>query len=78
MFRPGGIVPLHGITSKTQLYRVLYSAMKPVLPLLLRFFPQYVTTTEQVGRAMLKVAKHGYAEPVLEARDIARVGSGGR
>ena len=48
--------------------------MKPVLPLLLRVFPQYVTTTEQVGRAMLAVAKHGYAKAVLEARDIAQVG----
>jgi len=74
MFRPGGIVPLHGITSKTKLYQTIYTALTPVLPLLLRWFPQYVTTTEQLGRAMLEVAKHGYATPVLEARDIARVG----
>jgi uncharacterized protein YbjT (DUF2867 family) len=71
MFRPGVIVPLHGITSKTKLYRGIYAAMRPVLPLLLRWFPQVVTTTEQLGRAMLAVAKHGYAKPVLEARDIA-------
>ena len=73
MFRPGGIVPLDGITSKTALYRVIYKMLKPVLPLLLRF-PQYVTTTEQVGRAMLAVAKHGYPKQVLEAADIARIG----
>jgi len=73
MFRPGMIVPLHGITSKTKLYRGMYAAMKPLLPLLLRVFPQYVTTTEQLGRAMLAVAKHGYAKTVLEAVDIARV-----
>ena len=29
------------------------------MPLLYRLFPQYVTTTEQIGRAMLKVAKLG-------------------
>jgi uncharacterized protein YbjT (DUF2867 family) len=75
MFRPGLIVPLHGITSKTKLYWGIYAAMRPVLPLLLRWFPQVVTTTEQVGRAMLAVAKYGYAKPVLEARDIAKVGS---
>ena len=75
MFRPGVIVPLHGITSKTKLYRGMYAVMRPVLPLLLRWFPQAVTTTEQVGRAMLAVAKHGYAKPVLEARDISKVGS---
>jgi uncharacterized protein YbjT (DUF2867 family) len=78
MFRPGLIVPMHGITSKTKWYRGIYAAMKPMLPLLLRVFPQYVTTTEQVGRAMLAVAKHGYARPVLEARDIAQVGSVGQ
>ncbi len=74
MFRPGGIVPMHGIKSKTKLYSGIYTAMKPVLPLLLRVFPQYVTTTEQVGRAMLAVAKDGYSTPVVEARDIARLG----
>jgi len=75
MFRPGGIVPMHGITSKTRLYSSVYAVLRPVLPLLLRWFPQYVTTTEQLGRAMLAVAKHGYATPVLESRDIARVGA---
>lgn len=75
MFRPGVIAPLHGITSKTKLYRGIYAVMRPVLPLLLRLFPQVVTTTEQLGRAMLAVAKRGYPTPVLEARDIAKVGS---
>jgi uncharacterized protein YbjT (DUF2867 family) len=74
MFRPAVIVPLHGITSKTGWYRGIYAAMKPVLPFLLRWFPQYVTTTEQMGRAMLTVARRGYAKPVLEARDIAWIG----
>ncbi len=71
MFRPGAIVPLHGITSKTKLYRVAYTVLRPFLPLLLRRFPRYVTTTEQVGRSMLAVAKLGYPKPVLEAVDIA-------
>jgi len=71
MFRPAAIVPLHGITSKTPLYRVIYAGMKPFLPLMLKMFPQYVTTTEQVGRAMLTVAKRGYPKQVLEAGDIA-------
>jgi uncharacterized protein YbjT (DUF2867 family) len=73
MFRPGGIVPLHGVKSKTALYRTIYIAMTPLLPLLLRMFPKSITTTQQVGRAMLRVAKHGYPKPVLEAVDIASV-----
>jgi hypothetical protein len=44
-----------------------------VLTLLSRIAPQYVTTTEQVGRAMIKVARDGYPRPVLESEDIDRV-----
>jgi uncharacterized protein YbjT (DUF2867 family) len=70
MFRPGGIVPLHGITSKTRLYRILYTLTRPLWPVLYRAFPRFVTTTEQVGCAMLGVAKHGFTKPILETRDI--------
>jgi uncharacterized protein YbjT (DUF2867 family) len=70
MFRPAGIVPLHGITSKTRLYRIAYALTRPLWSVLLELFPQFVTTTEQVGRAMLRVAKHGSPKRVLETRDI--------
>ncbi len=69
MFRPALIVPLHGIKSRTGLYRIFYSVLGPVLPLL-KAFPKYVTTTEKVGRAMLIVAKRGATKPVLENSDI--------
>ncbi len=71
MFRPAAIVPMGGIKSKTVWYQATYSMLKPVLPVLVRWFPKYVTTTEQVGRAMLCVAKHGYPKQVLEAVDIS-------
>ncbi|HMI00636.1 MAG TPA: hypothetical protein VK577_29345, partial [Bradyrhizobium sp.] len=32
-----------------------------------------MTTTEQVGRAMIKVSRDGYAKPVLESEDINRL-----
>lgn len=70
MFRPGGIVPLHGVKSKTTFVRVLYAALGPVLPMLYALFPKYVTTTEQVGLAMLKAAKQGAPRSVLETSDI--------
>src|SRR5580658_3060450 len=56
MFRPGVIVPLHGIKSKTKVYRIFYAALAPLLPLLRAILPKYVTTTEQVGRVMIQVA----------------------
>ncbi len=70
MFRPGIIQPLHGVKSKTQLYRFFYALGKPVLGLLRRAFPNYVLTTEQIGRAMLSVAKQGYPRHILETTDI--------
>ncbi len=70
MFRPGAIAPLHGITSKTRLYRVGDALARPILPALRAAFPQFVTTAEQVGRAMLRVAKRGSPKPILETRDI--------
>ncbi|GJG86332.1 epimerase [Gemmatimonadetes bacterium T265] len=70
LFRPGLIVPLDGIRSRTWWYRALYAALGPALPLLRRRFLQAVTTTAQVGRAMLAVARGGAPTPVLETRDI--------
>lgn len=72
MFRPGAIQPLHGVRSKTGWYRALYAATMPLYPLLVRLFPGFVTTSEQLGRAMIAVARGGYPKPVLESADINR------
>jgi uncharacterized protein YbjT (DUF2867 family) len=73
MFRPAGIQPLHGIRSRTAWVQALYVAAAPLLTLLNRVAPNYMTTTEQVGRAMIKVARDGYPRPVLESEDINRL-----
>jgi uncharacterized protein YbjT (DUF2867 family) len=52
MFRPGAIAPLHGVRSKTRLYRIIYIGAGPLLGWFYKWMPKYVTTTEQVGRAM--------------------------
>jgi uncharacterized protein YbjT (DUF2867 family) len=70
LFRPGYIQPLKGIRSKTRLYRVLHTLLGPLYPLLKALFPRYVTTTEKLGRAMIRVASGGYPRNVLENRDI--------
>jgi uncharacterized protein YbjT (DUF2867 family) len=70
IFRPGVIVPLHGIVSKTWLYRAGYALLRPFGSGLYRAFPGFVTTTEQIGRAMLKVAMNGAPKAVLETGDI--------
>ena len=73
MFRPAGIQPLHGIRSKTAWVQAIYVATAPLWSLLHRVAPKYVTTTEQVGRAMIRVARQGYPKPVLESEDINRL-----
>jgi uncharacterized protein YbjT (DUF2867 family) len=73
MFRPSIIQPLYGARSKTTLYRVFYMLGKPLLPLLRLAFPDYVLTTQQIGRAMLAVARHGYPKQILETKDIRAV-----
>ena len=70
LFRPAYIQPLHGIRTKTAWYAAAYALMKPVYPVLKTLFPNYVTTTECVGRAMLNVTKRGFRNAVLENRDI--------
>ena len=70
MFRPAVIQPLHGVTSRTRSYRLLYFLSGWMLPVLKPLFPKYITTTEQVGRAMLSVAKNGCPTRILESDDI--------
>ncbi|MDB5652487.1 MAG: Semialdehyde dehydrogenase, binding domain [Tardiphaga sp.] len=73
MFRPGGIQPLHGVRSKTAWYQAIYDVTAPLWTLLQRIVPNYVTTTERLGRAMITVARDGYPKPVLETADINRI-----
>lgn len=73
-FRPGFIQPLHGVRSKTRWYRLLYAVISPLAPLLRRLFPRGVTTTEQLGIAMLAVAERGFPRRVLENRDLTGFG----
>ena len=71
MLRPGLIIPMHGVQSKTRLYRIFYSALGPLLPALKKLFPRSVITTEQLGRVMLRLARSGYSKQVLEMADLA-------
>ena len=70
MFRPGYIQPLRGIRSKTRWYQALYDVLGPFYPLLRRLFPKYVTTTVNIGRAMIRVAATGGSKQILSSADI--------
>jgi uncharacterized protein YbjT (DUF2867 family) len=69
-FRPGFIQPMHDVRSRTRLYAAVYAVAGPLYPVLRRLFPRSVTTSEQIGRAMLAVARGGAPKRVLETADI--------
>ena len=75
MFRPGAIQLLHGVRSKTAWVQALYVMTGPLLSFLHQVAPNYATTTEELGRAMLSVAKRGYPKPILEMEDIHKAGA---
>ena len=70
VFRPGVVLPSNGERSRTTAYRLLYAATEPLLPMFRRVLPNQTLTTEQFGRAMLKVASEGAPKRVLESFDI--------
>jgi len=72
MFRPAGIQPLHGVRSKTGWINAVYAVTAPLLAVMVRATPDYMTTSERLGRAMIGVARDGYPMPILESADINR------
>lgn len=74
MFRPGYIQPLDGIASSARATRIGYALMSPLYPVWKALFPSHVTTSEVLGRAMIRAARDGYAKRVLEVPDINALG----
>jgi uncharacterized protein YbjT (DUF2867 family) len=70
MIRPAYIQPRHGVKSKARWTRWGYAAVGWMYPLWRLIAPNYVTTSEELARAMLQVAKHGAPKPILETRDL--------
>ena len=77
MFRPGYIHPLKGVRSRTALYRALIPLVTPLYPVLKTLFPSRVTTTENVGLAMIHAVQRGYPKQVLDPHDINALAAGG-
>lgn len=76
MFRPGFIQPMKGVRSKTAAYQAFYTVLGPLFPILRRLFPNHVTTTVNVGRAMIRTAVAGGEKHLLETPDINSLAAG--
>ena len=72
--RPGFIEPGPGIRSRVKAYQVLITVFRPLFPLGVRFLPSLFTTSERLGRAMLRVVQGRADKFILEIPDINRIG----
>ncbi len=71
MFRPGVILPVKGVKSKTPLYNFFYVILRPFFPLMSKM--NSVTDSAKVGQAMINVVLHGSDKVHLENKDINEV-----
>jgi uncharacterized protein YbjT (DUF2867 family) len=70
VFRPAMIQPLDGIKSKTKSYRIVYGLVAPFLSAARHFWPNYISTTHELGKALLAAAKRGTEKRIVEAGQI--------
>src|SRR4029077_13936876 len=70
VFRPAMIQALDGIQSKTASYRIIYGLIAPFMSAARHFWPNYVSTTQELGKALIVAAKHGTEKRFVEAGQI--------
>ncbi|MGY3090400.1 uncharacterized protein YbjT (DUF2867 family) [Hymenobacter sp. UYAg731] len=66
MFRPGFMKITPGQRNALK----WYGAIAWLYPVARKLAPNFVSTMQEVGRAMINAADFGYSKPVLEVRDI--------
>lgn len=76
MFRLAMLRPMNAEKSKTRWTRLAYIFFWPLLPLLRVIAPGLVITSEELGRAMIRVAREGAGKHVLENREMRELGGG--
>lgn len=72
MMRPLGIQPVDGVRSPHRSLRPFYGLAGPAMGLARRLAPNLLTTTANVGRALLALARADQPPPIVENADINR------
>jgi uncharacterized protein YbjT (DUF2867 family) len=70
MFRPGAIIPLRGIKSRTKIYQFIYDYFMWLVKLMKKISPNSVVNTTQIGLAMINSMLRGYDKTILKPKDI--------
>ena len=73
MFRPGFIIPLRGIKSRTKAYQFIYDYFMWLVRLFKALAPNAVVNTTQVGKAMINAAIYGYDSLIIKPKDIIQL-----
>jgi uncharacterized protein YbjT (DUF2867 family) len=73
--RPGFIRPGPGVRTRVKLYQFLIVVLRPLFPLIMAAFPKRSTTSELLGRAMIRVVQGRADKFILECPDINRLGA---
>jgi uncharacterized protein YbjT (DUF2867 family) len=66
MFRPGYLHPTKGLKNTLPYYKYI-TWMFPIVKTLA---PNYASTLNDLGLAMINVTKRGYSKPIIEVKDI--------
>ena len=74
MIRLGALRPTHGERPRGAGARALLTLLAPLWPLVHRIWSRHVITTEALGRALIRAAKTGSNQRVLESADLVRLG----
>ena len=71
--RPGFIQPMRGVTSRMRSVRLMYALTAPIYPFLQKRFSRFVTSTDRLGAAMLRLALAGCPKKTLNTRELNAV-----
>ncbi|MCB0689405.1 MAG: hypothetical protein KDC53_22860, partial [Saprospiraceae bacterium] len=69
-FRPGIIIPLRGIKSRTKSYQFMYDYFMWLVKIIKAITPKSVVNTTQIGKAMINASLYGYDKAIIRPGDI--------
>ncbi|MGY6019034.1 hypothetical protein [Streptomyces spinosirectus] len=74
VLRPGHIRPRNGARASSSAAQAFHTVTGPLFPVLRRAYPDWATSTEAIGRAVVVLSRTGSTYPsILTSRDIDRL-----